>query len=80
MEINAETIKSIISELFNKYKKTYIYEEEYVEFLKEKGFDLEQAKEIIYEAFGLGLIEMGLDVIDENHYKICIWRPEDVED
>jgi len=80
MEIDEKQIKKIINELFSKYKKTYIYENEYTEFLKEKGYNVQQARKIIFEAFRIGLIDIGVDIVEEGKGLICIWRPEDVDE
>ena len=80
MGYNREFVKKLTDELFDRYKRPYIYENEYRVFFGSKGFSPEEAEDIVFEAFKFGFIVMGIDVVSKDKYVVCIWRPEDVEE
>jgi len=75
-----EFVRKLIDELFDRYKKPYIYENEYRVFFGSKGYTPEEAWKIVFEAFKFGFIVIGIDVVSRDKYVVCIWRPEGVEE
>jgi len=67
-------LKDVIDKLFDHYKKKMITEQEFRHFLEHLSFSVEEIDEIWFQAFKQGLIDLGVEHI-ENKYVMVILKP-----
>ncbi len=79
MKFNEDTVSKLIDELFEKYEKRYIDEDEYKIFFTLKGLNPDEIEDLIFHAYRLGIIDVGVDVKGDGKTLISIWKAEDEE-
>ena len=77
MKFDEDNVKKLIDEVFDRYKKRYIDEDEYKIFFVLKGLNLDEIEDLIFYAYKLGIIDVGIDTKDSGKRLLCIWRAED---
>ncbi len=77
MKFNDDTVSKLIDELFEKYEKRYIDEDEYKIFFELKGLNPDEIEDLIFHAYRLGIIDVGIDTKDSGKRLLCIWKAED---
>ena len=77
MEFNNDIVRKLIDELFDRYRKQYIDEDEYKIFFVIKGLQPDEIEDLIFHAYKLGIIDIGIDTKDSGKRLLCIWRAEE---
>jgi len=80
--LSDQEVKKLFEDLFLHYRKDYIKEEEMLSFLKERGIDIEDRKELVFLMYHAEKVLRWVVAGNDSDWKPVIFArlPEDLEE